>query len=668
MAQRSTAISIPEEIKLQRTINAESPELQSSPTLTAVPTTIPAGKIRNHESNWEKITSNPRVLATVKNGVKLPKKRQIEKFNMDRPPPSGELGEKLEEAVREYLQRKVISETTDPDQCTSPFFMLKQGEAKYRPILDLRHLNDHLITEHFKMEGLPTARQMLRKGDYLTKVDLKDAYQAVQLAPEAKKYMGFNWKGRTYQFNVMPFGLSTAPREFTKLMRTALTPLREKGMRLIFYLDDILLLANSKEEAQKNTEKLVRHLTNLGLDINKKKSVLEPSKRITFLGMELDSERMKILVPREKIKKTLQEATRALHLKKIKLRKLAAFSGLLSSLAFGFGPNQIHQRMIQRNIALFNQRRVPWDHPVPVFKETKRELHWWIRYLTRWNGKSIIEDEEECHIYTDASKSGWGASLSTDSNSGAWGQQERDQSSNFRELKAVMMSLRENIPRIKGKKVIVHSDNTTTIAQINRQSSPKHLHLLKLSKAIWNLCLRHQIKLKAEYIPGEENSAADSLSRINWDHEWELSDRLFQIIQRTMGPASVDLFASRRNRKLREYYSRFPESEALGTDALKAKTWPENAYANPPPILIHRVLEKIRKTGTSVILVTPHWPSQAWWAECLQLKDNKIKIKTTSQTAHLKGKRFNLPYRYLAVWKLSGKRGRNKALIKTSRS
>ena len=598
----------------------------------------------------------------------MPKKRHIKQFKLDRPPQSGELGKKLEEAVQEYLQRGVISETTDPDQCTSPFFMLKQGETKYRPILDLRHLNDHLATEHFKMEGLPTARQMLRKGDYLTKVDLKDAYQAVQLAPETKKYMGFNWKGKTYQFNVMPFGLSTAPREFTKLMRTALTPLREKGMRLVFYLDDILLLSNSKDEARKNTEKLVRHLTSLGLDMNKKKSVLEPTQQITFLGMELDSERMKILVPREKVRKTLQEARRTLGLKKIKLRKLAAFSGLLSSLAFGFGPNQIHQRMIQRNIALFNQRKVPWDHAIPVFGETKKELRWWIRYLTRWNGKNIIDDGEECHIYTDASKSGWGASSSTDSNSGVWGQQERNQSSNFRELKAVLLSLKENLATIKGKKVVVHSDNTTTISQINRQSSPRHLHLLKLSKAIWNLCLQHRIKLRAEYIPGEENSTADSLSRVNWDHEWELSDQIFQTIQRSMGPLSIDLFASKKNRKLPNYYSRFPETEALGTDALKARTWPENAYANPPPILIHRILDKIRQTNTSLILVTPHWPSQAWWAECLQLKEQRIKIKTNSRTARLKGKSFKLPYQHLAVWKLSGRRGQNKASIWNSRT
>ena len=40
------------------------------------------------------------------------------------------------------------------------------------------------------MEGLQTTRSPLRKGDYLMKLDLKDAYYAVRMHPESRKLLG----------------------------------------------------------------------------------------------------------------------------------------------------------------------------------------------------------------------------------------------------------------------------------------------------------------------------------------------------------------------------------------------------------------------------------------------------------------------------------------------
>ena len=60
-------------------------------------------------------------------------------------------------------------------------------------------------------------------------------------------------------------------------------------MRVLFYLDDLLLIARSKEEAAFQTKKLVIHLSNLGFAINWKKSSPLPSQSVMYLGVELDS-------------------------------------------------------------------------------------------------------------------------------------------------------------------------------------------------------------------------------------------------------------------------------------------------------------------------------------------------------------------------------------------
>ena len=55
----------------------------------------------------------------------------------------------------------------------------------------------------------------------MVKLDLKDAYLTVGVHPESQKYLRFVWQGQTYQFLALPFGLNTARRIFTKLLKTA---------------------------------------------------------------------------------------------------------------------------------------------------------------------------------------------------------------------------------------------------------------------------------------------------------------------------------------------------------------------------------------------------------------------------------------------------------------
>ena len=81
-------------------------------------------------------------------------------------------------------------------------------------------------SEHFKMEGLHTVKALLRRDDFMAKVDLKDAFFMVPIAPQSRHLLLFKLKEKTYQFNCLPFGLCTAPRVFIHI--------RDKGSVLIF--------------------------------------------------------------------------------------------------------------------------------------------------------------------------------------------------------------------------------------------------------------------------------------------------------------------------------------------------------------------------------------------------------------------------------------------------
>jgi len=133
------------------------------------------------------------------------------------------------------------------------------------------------------MEGLHLqVRRGLQEGDYMCKLDLKDAYFSVPLHKDSQKFVRFLWEGNLYQFLCLCFGLGPAPRIFTKLLKIPIALLRRINIRVMIYLDDMLLLGRTVQEAFQTRDTVIFLLQNLGFIINQKKSVLIPTQKIEF--------------------------------------------------------------------------------------------------------------------------------------------------------------------------------------------------------------------------------------------------------------------------------------------------------------------------------------------------------------------------------------------------
>ena len=118
------------------------------------------------------------------------------------------------------------------------------------------------------MEGLFLVRELLSPNDWMYKLDLKDAYFSNPIHRNLQKNLGFIWKGYLYQFFCLCFGLSPGPLMFTKLLKVPIALLRKLKVMLIIYLDDILLMAASKEELEIERDALTFLLQHLGFVIN----------------------------------------------------------------------------------------------------------------------------------------------------------------------------------------------------------------------------------------------------------------------------------------------------------------------------------------------------------------------------------------------------------------
>ena len=87
-------------------------------------------------------------------------------------------------------------------------------------------------------------KDLLRKGDYIAKIDLKNAYLTVPVWKNDQKCLLLLWKGSLLEFASLPFGVANASRVFAKLLKPVLSILRQRRIRLITYID-ILLMAPS---------------------------------------------------------------------------------------------------------------------------------------------------------------------------------------------------------------------------------------------------------------------------------------------------------------------------------------------------------------------------------------------------------------------------------------
>ena len=76
---------------------------------------------------------------------------------------------------------------------------------------------------------------------------------------------------------------------FTKLLKTIFAHLREPGISIIGYIDDSLIISDSREHCELAVNFVVQVLDSLGFTINPTKSAFVPVQRIEFLGFMLDS-------------------------------------------------------------------------------------------------------------------------------------------------------------------------------------------------------------------------------------------------------------------------------------------------------------------------------------------------------------------------------------------
>lgn len=579
------------------------------------------------KSAWKEISEDPKLLSWIE-GYKIPfhtVPTQI--FSPSEQRWSSDERQNIAISINKLLEIGAITQCSSVSgQFISSIFLIAKANGSYRFILNLKKLNTFISTEHFKMEDFRTAKKLISHKCFMSTLDLKDAYFLVAMHPDHRKYLRFVFDSQIYEFTCLPFGLSTAPYVFTKILKPVVNELRKLGHMSVVYLDDFLLIGDTYQTCQNNVSQTLDLLLKLGFLINREKSLPTPSRSRKFLGFVFDSHDMTIEITPDKKSHLYKDIKKFSTATTCKIRDFAKFIGKITAAYPAVTYGRAYTKLFEKaKLLALEQSQGNYECIMKIPTYLHDDLSWWKNNILEAKNSLDRLDKFELEIFSDASLSGWGAVCGEDKAHGHWNESEKQMHINILELLAAFFGLKCFATNKSNCDILLRIDNTTAISYINRMGGIQSPTLNQISKRIWHWCEKRNILISAAYISSSNNFEADVESRkLEVETEWELSDFAYKEITSQLGVPDIDLFASRNNKKCELYVSWFRDPGALNSDAFTI-SWEEYFfYAFPPFSIILRVLRKIQNSKCRGIVVVPYWPSQPWFPLFNRLLDSEL--------------------------------------------
>ena len=373
------------------------------------------GRLSQFIHKWRELTQDIFVLRTIAEGYRIEFTAPwtlCPRVPQSHAPATLEQRTALREEIRSMLAKKAIVKLSEPHLKSPGFyshmFMRRKSSGAWRPILNLKRLNKSIVAKKFRMDTIPIVVASLQKGEWVTSIDLRDAYFHVTVHPDHRKFLRFVVEGNVYQFRVLPFGLSTAPRVFTRIVKVLMAYLRKRGIKIFSYLDDWLIGHTCPAVLREHTELALSETEFAGFIINRDKSDLEPTQKPIYLGAELDMVRGLVRPSPDRVntielfvRDLLREGSAPAQYWLQLLGRLASCKGLVPA-------SMLNMRLLQYCLQSQWNRTLPVSVEVTFPATLRPHLGWWLDRDNTLKGVPFHRVEPSVVLTTDASCEGWG--------------------------------------------------------------------------------------------------------------------------------------------------------------------------------------------------------------------------------------------------------------------
>ena len=164
--------------------------------------------------------------------------------------------QELKKQLTELIETKKINPSISP--WGAPVLFVKKKDGTLRMCVDYCRLNKLTIKDSFTIPRIDDFLDTLNGAKVFSKLDLHQAYYQVQVKKEDRHKTAFRTKFGTFEFNVLPFGLTNAPATFQRLIQNILQKYLNKFV--IAYLDGILIFSKTVEEHKDHVKKVLDEL------------------------------------------------------------------------------------------------------------------------------------------------------------------------------------------------------------------------------------------------------------------------------------------------------------------------------------------------------------------------------------------------------------------------
>ena len=429
------------------------------------------------------------------------------------PPP---ITDAIEKQCEELCDLGIIEPSISP--WSSPVVPVIKPDKTIRLCVDYRQLNKVTVPDRFPMPNLTESVFSLHGIQYFTSLDLVRGYYQLPMAEESKELTAFSTAFGHWQFKRLSFGLKNAPAVFQREMQRILQEFPKA--RVIVYIDDILILGSSFEEHLTLVNKILTVLQEHGLKIKLSKcSWVQPE--VKYLGHLVGRTGMRKLPSYVKKVDEFPKPTT--------VRELRSFLGFVN-FQRKFIPkcSLIAKPLSQVTGGRKSQgsRKIKWTEEMEsAFLRLKQILKEDI-LLTY---PDYSPNAKPLELYVDASAEGAGACLCQEQNgertiiafdSMTFLDSETRYSTIERELAALRWGVKTFRSFLYGQHFIIHSDHRPLM----------YLHDMKMIDSRLSRTLEElsEFDFTVKYCPGDQNVAADWLSRIpNPDRRIRIPDESF---------------------------------------------------------------------------------------------------------------------------------------------